>query len=254
MCSPIWTPDALSSEFCAYARTVWRVVEGQHVISTRRLVDTAEEQALLEAMLEETKPPVPEDCRKLHFLLFTPFRYEPLPTAGSRFRRAKQREGVFYAAEDLSTALAETAFHRLLFFLDSPDTPWPRQAIDMTGFSVRVETQTALDLTLPPFDAQAGTWQHPTDYAPCQVLADAAREAGAEIIRYASVRDAAGGHCVAVLSCNAFAVNEPEDRCSLYMTVDAGGVDFVQDFPRRFWRFDVQDFADDPRLASLRRL
>ena len=53
----------------------WRVVEAQHVVSTLKLVDTLAEQALLEDLLEETKPPVPPECRHLHYLLATPFRY-----------------------------------------------------------------------------------------------------------------------------------------------------------------------------------
>ena len=46
------------------------------------LVDTLEEQALLEEVLDDSKPAVPEDCRNLHYLLFTPFRYGRLVSAG----------------------------------------------------------------------------------------------------------------------------------------------------------------------------
>ena len=50
----------------------------------------------------------------LHPLLAAPFRYAPYPK-GSRFRRANQREGAFYAAESVITAVAEMAFYRFLF-------------------------------------------------------------------------------------------------------------------------------------------
>ena len=40
-----------------------------------KLVDTLAEQALLEDLIESSKPPVPVECRHLHYLLSTPFRY-----------------------------------------------------------------------------------------------------------------------------------------------------------------------------------
>ena len=75
MSSPIWTPAALSSERRALSGTCWRVVEAQHKVSTLKLVDTLAEQALLEGLIELSKPPVPPECRHLHYLLTTPFRY-----------------------------------------------------------------------------------------------------------------------------------------------------------------------------------
>ncbi|MBV8876721.1 MAG: RES family NAD+ phosphorylase, partial [Gammaproteobacteria bacterium] len=99
-----WTPRALASEARAYARTLWRVVEAQHTASTMRLTDSLEEQSLLEAVLEESKPPLPLAVRRLHYLLATPYRYRP--HLGSRFRAALE-PGVWYGAEALRTALAE---------------------------------------------------------------------------------------------------------------------------------------------------
>ncbi|MEQ8514082.1 MAG: RES family NAD+ phosphorylase, partial [Chromatocurvus sp.] len=84
-------------------------------MSTLRLVDTLDEQSLLEDILEETKPPVPTECIGLHYLYMTPFRYGSYPD-GSRFRRAGKTPGVYYASESPRTAIIETAFHRLLFF------------------------------------------------------------------------------------------------------------------------------------------
>ena len=85
-----------------------------------KIVDTLAEQGLLETLLERSKPPVPPECRHLHYLLATPFRYgAPYPT-GSRFRRAGHTPGVFYASTSASTAIGELVFHRLLFFAESP--------------------------------------------------------------------------------------------------------------------------------------
>jgi glycine/D-amino acid oxidase-like deaminating enzyme len=47
---------------------------------------------------------------------------------------------------------------------------------------------------------------------PCQELADAAREAGVEILRYHSARGPdADGVCVAVLTCGGFAETHPHN-------------------------------------------
>lgn len=122
MSSPIWTPDALRSEAAPRAGSAWRLVEAQHRVSTMKLVDTLDEQAFLEEELERTKPPGPPECRHLHYLLATPFRYGRYP-GNSRFRREGYSPGVCYMAEAAEAAVAETAFYRLLFFLESPETP-----------------------------------------------------------------------------------------------------------------------------------
>ncbi len=125
MSSSTWTPAALSSEARARAGTCWRLVEAQHRVSTLKLVDSVAEQELLENIIESSKPPLPPECRDLHYLLSTPFRYGAAYPTGSRFRRAGMTEGVFYASEAPHTAVAEMSFYRLLFFAESPDTPWP---------------------------------------------------------------------------------------------------------------------------------
>ena len=97
MSSATWTQTALSRERRRRSGSCWRIVESQYRVSTMKLVDTADEQATLELLLDQTKPPVPAECRGLDYLLFTPFRYgAPYPN-GSRFRRAGLTAGVFYA-------------------------------------------------------------------------------------------------------------------------------------------------------------
>jgi hypothetical protein len=120
-----WTPAALSSEAKRLAGTCWRVVEAQHVVSTMALVDTLDEQLVLEQLIDASKPPVPPPCRGLHYLLSTPFRYGAAHPGGSRFRRAGLTPGVFYASVLTATAVAEMAFRRLLFYAESPATPGP---------------------------------------------------------------------------------------------------------------------------------
>lgn len=250
MSSPIWTPDALSSEARPYARKCWRLVEAQHRVSTLKLVDTLDEQALLETLIEDTKPPVPPECAHLDYLLATPFRYGSYPH-GSRFRRAGRSPGVFYASEHWRTAVAELAFYRLLFFADSPDTPWPSDAGEYTAFSVMLSTPLALDLTAPPLSRDAALWRNTTDYAATQAIADTAREAGLMLIRYGSVRDPQGGMNVAALSCAAFARPKPVDRRSWRLRVGAFGVQAICEHPVERLGFP-RDAFDDPRLDGMR--
>ena len=132
------------------------MVEAQHRSSTMRITDTLEEQAILEDLIEEVKPPMPPECRGLHYLLYTPFRYAPYPH-GSRFRRARQRDGAFYASERVETAIAETAFYRLLFHLEAPAARLPARPTEHTAFRVRAATERLIDLTAPPLDRDAAT-------------------------------------------------------------------------------------------------
>lgn len=247
MSSTTWTHARLSSEFRPYARRVWRLVEAQYVVSTMKLVDTLAEQEIVEALIEATKPPVPPECEGLHYLLSTPFRYAPYPN-GSRFRRAGFTPGVYYAAEEQRTAAAETAFYRLLFFAESPATPWPANPLECTGFSVEVLSHRSLALTIPPL-ANPRLWRHPVEYGPCQDLADAARKAGAEILRYASARDP--GVCVAVLVCGAFAEASPKGRETWRIGVGQSGAYALREFPEARLEFGRDAFAADPRIAAM---
>ncbi|TPW29090.1 RES domain-containing protein [Martelella alba] len=250
MSSPIWTPAALRSEAHAYSGKGWRLVEAQHLVSTQKLVDTADEQEALEDILETTKPPVPAGCRHLDYLLSTPFRYRPYPF-GSRFRRAGITPGVWYGAERPETAVAEMAFYRLLFFAESPDTPFPDNAADYTAFSASLHVDRALDLTAGGLAADAALWTHPTDYEACQLLSETARAAGVGLIRYCSVRDPDGGMNVAVLTCAAFASPVPLDRQSWRIRIAVSGIQAMRDFPRLRLEFSPATFASDPRLAAM---
>lgn len=165
----------------------WRVVEAQHVHATRPLVDTAEEQEILETLLERSKPPVPEAARSLHYLLKTPFRYPPL-RHGSRFGR-RTEPGIWYGAEALRTAFAEVAFYRLVFLEDSHAELAPLR-LELTAFQARVATRRGLDLTRPPWSE----WRHvlaaPTSHDASQDLGGRFRAAGGEALRAFSARDA----------------------------------------------------------------
>lgn len=207
----MWTADALASEAKPYRHDIWRVVESQYIASTMRITDSLEEQAILEEVLEESKPVMPPACAGLDYLLSTPFRYRPYPY-GSRFRRAGQEEGAFYASEHVETAIAETAYYRGKFFDDSPQAILPANPVEMTAFKVPCRTSKHLDLTAAPLSRDRARWTDPADYSACQDLADTTRAAGIAAIRYQSVRDPDRLANVVVFSPRAFGAKEPVSR------------------------------------------
>lgn len=247
MSSPIWTPDALSSNHRRYAGACWRLVEAQHRVSTLKLVDDLEEQSLLEDILEESKPNIPIECQHLHYLFATPFRYGAPYPHGSRFRRAGRTLGVYYAAEAVETAVAEIAFYRLLFYAESPDTNPPDSVSDHTAISAAIETERAIDLTLDPLAQDRAKWVHPYDYQATQALADVARAAETDLIRTESVRDPSGAANIAILACRAFAKPNPVESQTWRIRVGHDSVQALCQFPEKRLEFYRRQF-DDPRL------
>jgi len=150
-------------ELTPYAGKVWRFVEDQNTSSTMKLVDTMDEHAILEELLDASKPPVPVACQHLHYLQFTPFRY-PARHA-TRFRRKGDRRGVYYAAETIQTAATEVAFYRMLFFVESPETDPPKAPFAMSVFSTEIDTPRALDMVAACDADLRADCADPVDYA-----------------------------------------------------------------------------------------
>lgn len=215
------------------------MVEGQHLVSTMALVDSLEEQRVLEDILERSKPLVPPECEHLHYLMAAPFRYGLYPV-DSRFRRRGQTPGVFYASEQAITAAAETVWSRLRFFAAAEGADLPKGAAEFTAFSVKVDVEAAVDLLAGPLSAEAVKWTDPDDYAACLELADRARAEGAGLIRYGSVRHPEGLANVAVLDCAGFAGAAPEERQTWKIVLRVGGAVVVREFPRAAWEFRVE--------------
>src|SRR5437867_13295036 len=143
MPSSIWTRCAGTSEIRRLAAEPWRVVESQHQISTRKLVDSDDEQAALEAILEHYKPPR-ADGERLHYLLFTPFRYPPL-RHGSRFG-SRAENGIWYGSRTRATAFAEKAYY-LLLFLEGTTAELTPLETDVSIFQAAYDTRRGVDLT-----------------------------------------------------------------------------------------------------------
>lgn len=190
------------------------MVEAQHLVSTSRIVDTRAEQDLLEDILESYKPPVPQDAADLHYLLFSPFRYETRQPSGSRFR-ALHDPGVFYAAETVWTAAAEVGYWRWRFLQDTAGLE-RLQPCSFTAFRVPIKT-ICIDLREPPYDSDAPQWQHPTDYSATQAFGRKARASGIGAILYQSVRDPEKHFCAAILTPRAFAAKKPDSATQTWM-------------------------------------
>jgi hypothetical protein len=246
-----WTPAELSASAIAVDAAVWRAVEAQHRVSTMKLVDSVAEQQVLEAILEDTKPALPDGAEGLDYLLFTPFRYTQRNPWPSRFRRAHAPDGVFYASASPEAAMAEIAFHRRLFFAESPATPKPTNPMEYTAFAVQIRTGKGLDLTRPPLDRDRSRWTDPENYGACHALADRAREAGIQVICYLSVRDLQHRLNYAVLSPGAFGQNRPFALQTWRMHIrDDGGVLAKCEMPVIGLAFGPHDFDVDSRLRA----
>lgn len=227
MSSNIWTPREVASSSTLCQLPLWRAVEAQHVVATRTLVDSRQEQELLETLLERDKPAVPPPvaAARLDFPLYTPFRYPP-PPGGSRFR-AYTDPGVWYGAECIRTACAELGHWRWLFVTDSLGLR-RLDPVPHTIFQAVVNAVT-VDLRSRPFRRDNPFWNDPVDYSTCQDFARVARAAQVQLIRYRSVRDPQHGGAGAVLDAAAFFDSiGVARRQTWFLTVDRQGASWIR--------------------------
>ncbi|WP_049311070.1 RES family NAD+ phosphorylase, partial [Pseudomonas aeruginosa] len=156
-----------------------RLVESQEQVATLQLVDTLEEQALLEELLESSKPPVPADAEPLHYLLKTPFRYPPLRW-GSRFGR-RHEPSLFYAALKLETAMAESAYYRCVLWSGmAVPPPSGRILSEHASFEAGWKVERGIRLQAPPFSDHEAALTDIADYRAPQELGSAMRSAGVQ--------------------------------------------------------------------------
>lgn len=195
MTDTLWEPAWIKDHGTDLSMSAFRMVETQHIAATMRLVDSADEQDLLEQMLEGSKPPLPPEAIGLHYLLAAPFRY--VPQTGSRFR-AGNTPGIWYGADDRYCACAEIAYWRQRFLLDSVGLMRQYLSTEHSMYQAIVQGR-AIDLLSAPWTQAQVFWQHYSDYTETQNLGKLARSS-CEVawIRYGSVR-AAGHVCAAVL-------------------------------------------------------
>ena len=250
MSSNIWTQCGARSNARALRLEPWRVVEAQHINSTRKLVDRDDEQELLEALIDSAKRPVPEGERfkGLHYLLSTSFRYPPLKY-GSRFGGRSER-GMWYGSRRYDTALAETAYYRLLF-LEGTTVDLGPISTRHSLFQARVSTKLGIDLTRPPFHAFADTLASPTSYADTQPIGSAMRQDGIEAFVFTSARDPRRGDNVALLE-PCFTRKAPSVPVTWICSADREAIEFKKDdvFRRDRLRFERGQFLVEGKLPT----
>lgn len=223
----IWSHCAAEQQLCPVQGRMLRLVESQEQVATQQLVDDLQEQALLEALLEGSKPRLPPDAQALHYLLKTPFRYPPLRW-GSRFG-ARHEPSLFYGAQQLETAMAEAAYYRLLFWQGMASAP-PSGRIRSAhaSFSVAYRSERGLRLQQPAFAGVRGLLRDPRDYRATQALGRAMRAAGVQAFEFESARCPRQGINVALFVPAAFAERTPGELTHWLCETSATQVAFKQ--------------------------
>lgn len=227
---------------------LWRLVESQEQIATTKIVDTLDEQAVLEDMLDRTKPPMPKGSASLHYLLRTPFRYPPL-RHGSRFG-GRFEPSLFYGSLDVQTMLAESAYYRFLFLSGMKTAPADAVTSEHTAFTARYRASQGVRLQEPPFSAHGAALADPRDYRETQALGAALRAAGVDGFEFASARDAANGCNVALFTPAALVSRRPEISEPWACRTDPARVVFLERASRRTYEFAIEQFLVDGSLPQ----
>lgn len=250
MSSDIWTRCEGASEVRPLRLEPWRVVEAQHLLSTRKLVDSDAEQIQLEQLIDRVKPPVPEAApSSLHYLLLTPFRYPPL-RHGSRFGTTTE-PGIWYGSMSVFTALAESAYYRLVF-IEGSGAELGTLRTKLTVYQVRLKADRGVDLSRAPFNTHALEISSPSEYGPPQTLGSAMRTDAVQAFQYVSARDPQQGINVGALDPAVFKGAKPKNLESWHSTADKEGVEFrkLDYFNRVVTRFNRDIFLVGGELPA----
>jgi hypothetical protein len=244
----IWAACSARATPTQLAGAIYRLVESQEQVATNSLVRTLAEQALLEELLESSKPPLPTTGRGLHYLLATPFRYPPLPY-GSRFG-TRFEPSLFYGARSAPTTLAESAYYRFVFWSGMALPPAAPLHTRHTMFRAEISTRQGLQLHRPPFDEFAGTLTHRSDYVATQALGRAMRAAGIAAFEYRSARDPAAGINVALFTPETLARRAPAILEEWLCETDGVNVTYYSRHGGGIHVFPLQTFTVDGRLPT----
>jgi hypothetical protein len=226
--------------------TLRRLVESQEQVATTRLVGSLERQAVLEAMLEASKPPPRPGTERLHYLLATPFRYPPL-RHGSRFG-SRAEPSLLYGALSGPTVLAEAAYYRFVFWHGMQVPPPAPLLTQHTLFTARYRTPRGVRLQAPPWDAKRDRLADPALYTETQALGAAMRTAGVEAFEYPSARDPRRGVNVALFGPAALASTRPSALESWLAETSAERVRFLARSGAGVHEFPLATFLLDGRL------
>ena len=211
-------------------------------------MDSDEEQALLEELIEDVKPPA-EAAAGLHYLLFTPFRYPPL-RHGSRFG-TRAENGIWYGSRARATAFVEKAYYLLLFLEGTAAELTPLET-DVSIFQAAYETRSGVDLTRGAFARYTELISSPSDYAASQMLGREMRADGVEAFLYTSARDPEHGANVGLFVREALSSRKPSVPESWRCVVTRDGVEVTKEdvFRSASFVFKRRVFEVDGRLPA----
>ncbi len=243
MSSSIWTRCAGDSEIRELRLDPWRAVEAQHQLSTRKLVSSADEQMVLEELIDSAKPPDVTAGRQ-HYLLSTPFRYPPL-RHGTRFGTRLER-GIWYGSETRETAFSEVAYYRFVF-REGTRADLGVISTALTVFRTKARSDRGVDLTVPPFDTCRRTIASRVRYDAAQSLGAAMRTAGVELFRYPSARDPEGGVNVGAFTPEVFGRAKPRDLETWQCVSTPEMVELTK---RDYFGREVLTFAREPFVVD----
>ena len=225
-----------------------RLVESQEQVATNQLVSSLDRQALLEDMLEATKPRLRSGTEGLHYLLATPFRYPPLKR-GSRFG-TRSAPSLFYGALETGTVLAEAAYYRFLFWHGMATPPVGKLDTQHTLFGAEYRTEKGLQLQAPLFATHSDALRSPSDYGPSQALGAGMRAAGVEAFEFISARDPKGGINVALFTPAALSGNGPVFQEAWLCELTGERVRFHAAHSRALYTFPIDTFLVAGKLPQ----
>lgn len=246
----IWKKCHDEKNIKVITETAWRIEPLEEKTSLRKLVDSIEEQKILEEMMRESASEVSRSG--LHPLLGNRFKNPPL-TRASRFGR-KTEPSLWYGALNVETSLVEIAFHRLAFINASVISD-ESVISQMIAFSVNLKILRGIALHEKPFIKYKNEISSPSSYAVSQLLGANMRKNNIDGFTFISARDVKAGVNVGLFKINAFAGQSPnrESLQTWQCFLTANKAEFVQtsvDSERAFV-FPVQDFQVDGKLPFL---
>lgn len=243
-----WDACLAATPPCRLSGELLRLVESQEQVATNQLVSSLDRQAVLEDMLDATKPRRRPGTERLNYLLATPFRYPPLKH-GSRFG-TRHAPSLFYGALKTDTVLAEAAYYRFLFWYGMVTPPAGKLDTQHTLFGAEYRTDKGLQLQAPPFATHQEILRSPSDYGACQALGTRMRAAGIEAFEYVSARAPDGGINVALYTPQALKGSKPVFQEAWLCELTGERVSFHTAHSRALLTFPIEMFRVAGKLPQ----
>jgi len=238
----IWAACKERISLEAICHELTRVVESQEQVATNYLVDSFEEQDILEQLLEQSKPSLPASDRQLHYLLASPFRYPPLPH-GSRFS-TRHEPSLFYGSHKRSSAFAETAYYRFLFWLGMSEAPKSGKfTTQHTVFGAKYNSAYGLKLQNYPFSDFTAEISDPGSYRHSHGIGRAMRELGVQVFEYVSARDKDRGINVALFTPDALFSTHPSYQEQWLCETNANMVSFYNYTDGQVYKYPFKSYC-----------